>query len=195
MTTQDDVSEAIQRAVPSLRAEQADQIAETLIEETWEIDTESLEAALDPSVGYITFEGEGGVGGATSAKLENTTLNLWKLGAFAAGGALTILTVGTTPIIVVLAVVSTFLSGRDAVTIKLSDVDASVLWAASLLSPGLPVRHEQLFERTNMERLKHAMGALNDHAFSAAVERLVKVGCFERLGIGTVRLVETVASA
>jgi hypothetical protein len=195
VTTQDDVSEAIQRAVPSIGAERADQIAETLIEETWEIDADAFEEALDTRVGTITFDGAGGLGGATSVKLENTTLNLWGFGALAAGGTLGLLTVGTNPILLTLAVAAVFFGGHEILKVKLTDADASVLWAASLVAPGLPVRDEQLFARTNVERVNHSMNPLKDEVFAATVEKLVRAGCFERVGIGTVRLVESVASS
>jgi len=186
-----EVTKALRKAAPAMSAEQAETIAKKLIEESWVPDLIPLKARLNAH-NEMARMSPGGVGGGLSIKLKNVRLKLWKLGEFAAGGALALLTVGTNPILLTLAVVSVAFAGRNVMSLHLSEVDASVLWAASLLSPGIPVPDQQLFERSNKERSNVSMLPLDYSVFSAAVLRLVEAGCFDRVGIASIRLVEAI---
>jgi hypothetical protein len=176
---------ALERELPSSNKKDLQAIADALFQETI-----SARVSIDLEMRNIQMVDRPDL--ATSVKLKNAKFKPAGLTAFAAGGTLGLLAAGLNPILLTLTVISILFTAYEVCSLSLREAEASVLWAAALLGPGLPVSNSQLMQRTNEERIRFSMLTLNDTAFSSAVNGLVELGCFERLGINTFRLVERV---
>jgi hypothetical protein len=140
---------------------------------------------------YIRQLKAGGHGGGESIKPKNVTLKLRGLCGFAATSIVMLVGVGSNPILLVLAVLGAAYGGVELMEKRLTEQEASIIWAAS--KSEILVKEDVLADRTNEQRQKYGLPPLSGQQFRTALESLVELGCMERSGIFSFRLVESVS--
>src|ERR1022692_3414538 len=132
----------------------------------------------------------GGHGGAGTIKVSNVKLALGRLFLFGTGSALALVGAGSSPILLLLAIIGTAYAAADVTTAKLTENEASIVWAA--YKSEVLIQEDVLADRTNEERKAYGLLPLSGQQFRSALENLVALGCIERSGIFSYHLVENV---
>lgn len=148
----------------------------------WSFDPEDL-AKLDPER-RITIK-PGGLKGGKSIKFSNVHLDLGEMSEMGAGALLLGYDAITKshPLVMVAGVLLTIRALTKAMTVELSEQEASVFWGfVQSRDRENSASNRAIFEQTNVERQRYGLDALTEAQFKYAMIMLEQLKCIEKVG-------------